>query len=87
MVPKTSAEIKGSSLIVPLQLGQITIEATNGKIKTKGFSQTKEALYEKTTKELFDKLLDAHLKQYTKLEIDKHTTAKIDNSILNNKNN
>lgn len=86
MVPKTSAEVKGSSLIVPLQLGQITIEAINGKIKTKGFSQSKEAVYEKTNKELFNKLLDVHLKQYTKLEIGKNTTAKIDNSILNSKN-
>ena len=86
MVSKTNAQIKGSSLIVPLQLGQITIEATDGKIRTKGISQSKETLYEKTNKESFNKLLDAHLKTYTKLEVDKHSTAKIDNSILNNKN-
>lgn len=86
LVSKTDAQIKGSSLVVPLQLGRITIEAANGKIKTKGITHSEETLYEKASKDSFDKLLDAHLKTYTKLEVDKNTTAKIDNSILNNKN-
>ena len=85
-IPKTSAELKGNTLIVKVGLGQIALNEKDGKIISTGFINNKEHTYTKKDDKQFREMLKEHFKTIsTSFDIPKAWIKKEDNSILDKK--
>ena len=83
ILPKTNANIKGNTLVVPQTFGTITITPKENKLSTTGALSEKEVTFEKTDKSKLKNMVNQHLERYSKgPDISKGWSIKVDNSII-----
>lgn len=83
ILPKTNANIKGNTLVVPQTFGTITITPKENKLSTTGALNEKEVTFEKTDKAKLKTMVDQHLEKYSKgPDVYKTWSIKVDNSII-----